>query len=111
MYIFNICDKELKNINGIQHIHPRKQREVAKILKELGYVSIFGSSTRPDCNEKSDIDILLDIDKLNCTKREAYDKIYKVINSPFDLLWLDEINDKVDKYQRKNIVEEAVTLC
>lgn len=105
MYIFNICDKELKKINGIQHIHPRKQRDVAKILKELWYVSIFGSSTRLDCNEKSDIDILLDIDKLNCTKKEAYNKIFKAINSPFDLLWLDEIEGKADKYQRKNIVE------
>lgn len=111
MYIFNICDKTLKNVNGIQHIHPRKQRDVAKLLNELGYISIFGSSTRPDCNEKSDIDILLDIDKLNCTKKEAYDKIYNAINSPFDLLWLDEIEDKVDKYQRKNVVEDAITLC
>ena len=59
MYTFNICDKNIRSIKGIEHIHPRKQRDVAKILKKIKPISIFGSAIRPDCNEKSDIDILL----------------------------------------------------
>ena len=111
MYTFNICDKNIRSVKGIEHIHPRKQRDVAKILKKIKPISIFGSATRPDCNEKSDIDILLDSTKIGVTKKEAYDLICEAINTPFDLLWYDDVIKNASVYQKENIIDKAVTLC
>lgn len=108
--MFNVVEKNLNNIHNINLIHPRKQRDVAKILKELPYITVFGSAIRWDCNEKSDIDILLDINKINCSKKEAYKKIAKNIDSDFDLLWVDEIKDLLNDQQQKEILEKGVEL-
>ena len=108
--MFNVCDKKLNNIHNIRLIHPRKQRIVGLILNKIPRISVFGSSTRWDCNETSDIDILLDINKINCNKSEAYKYIRDIVKSDFDLLWLDEIKDNLNKQQYKNIIERSVDL-
>lgn len=106
--MFNVVEKSLNNIHNINLIHPRKQRDVRNILKELPRITIFGSAIRWDCNEKSDLDILLDVNKVNCSKKEAYKKIAKSINTDFDLLWLDEIEDQLNKQQVRDILEKGV---
>ena len=108
MYTFPIVDKSLCTIHNIEHIHPRKQRLVREILKKIPSFSVFGSSVRWDCNEKSDIDILLDRDEINMTNEEAFKILVQVVNSDFDVLWKDEIENKLNKFQKENIIERSV---
>lgn len=110
MYTFPIVERHLNRIKNIEHIHPRKQRLVAKILKEIPVIRVFGSSIRWDCNEKSDIDLLLDKNDINISKDEIFRKLVKIIASDFDLLWKDEIEDKLNKYERENILNGSVKL-
>lgn len=110
MYTFPIVEKHLSSIKNIEHIHPRKQRMVEKILKEVPVISVFGSATRWDCNEKSDIDLLLNINDINITKEETFNKLAKIINSDFDILWADEIENYLNKYQKDNIINRSVKL-
>ncbi len=108
--MFNVVEKELNNIHNINKIHPRKQRTVSKILKEIPTIKVFGSAIRWDCNEKSDIDILLNKDKVGCSKKEAYKKLVKCIDTDFDLLWEDEIKDNMTENQKENIIDKSVEL-
>ena len=108
MYTFPIVEKTLYNINNIEHIHPRKQRDIGKILEKIPVISVFGSSTRWDCNEKSDLDLLLDIDEIGMTKDEAFRTIASIVNSDFDLLWKDEIITDLNDFQKENILDGSV---
>ena len=108
--MFNVVEKELNNIHNINKIHPRKQRTVKNILKIVPRIRIFGSATRWDCNEKSDIDILLDKKDICCSKKEIYKKLERLIDTGFDLLWEDEINNNITETQKKNIINRSVEL-
>lgn len=108
MYTFPVVDKSLNSIYNIEHIHPRKQRVVRDILKEIPTINVFGSSTRWDCNEKSDLDILLDKGEVSLTKEEAYKILARIINSDFDVLWKDEIINNVNKFQKTNIIDGSI---
>ena len=108
MYTFPVVDKSLCSIHNIEHIHPRKQRLVREILKKIPCFSVFGSSIRWDCNEKSDIDILLDRNEVNMSNEEAFRTLVQVINSDFDVLWKDEIEKKSNKHQKENIIERSI---
>ena len=108
MYKFPVVEKSLNSIRNIEHIHPRKQRLVREILKIVPVVSIFGSATRWDCNEKSDIDILVDKNDVKIPKEELFNKLVHIENINFDLLWKDEIKLKLNKFQKKNIIDESV---
>ncbi len=110
MYTFPVVEKYLKKIKNIEHIHPRKQRIVEKILKEIPVISVFGSSTRWDCNEKSDIDLLLDKNDIKMSKDEVFMKLVKIIDDNFDLLWKDEIEGKLNKYEKENILNRSIKL-
>lgn len=57
MHTFPVVEKSLHSIHNIEHTHPRKQRVVRVILKVIPSISVFGSATRWDYNEKSDINI------------------------------------------------------
>ena len=87
MYTFPVVEKSLNSIHNIEHIHPRKQRVVRDILKVIPKISVFGSATRWDCNEKSDIDILLDRNEIKLTNKEAYKILVNTINSIILILW------------------------
>lgn len=106
--MFNVVEKELNCIHNINKIHPRKQRTVRNILKEIPRIKVFGSAIRWDCNEKSDIDILLNKNKVGCSKKEAYRKLVKCIDTDFDLLWEDEIKDNMTDSQKNNIIDRSV---
>ena len=108
MYKFPVVEKSLNSICNIEHIHPRKQRLVREVLKIVPVVSIFGSATRWDCNEKSDIDILVDKNDVKIPKEELFNKLVHIENINFDLLWKDEIELKLNKFQKKNIIDESV---
>ena len=110
MYTFPIVEKSLNNICNIEHIHPRKQRLVRNILKEIPVINVFGSSTRWDCDENSDIDLLLDRNEVNMTNKDVFQKLVKIINSDFDVLWLDEIDGLLSKNERQNIIESSIKL-
>lgn len=110
MYTFPVVEKSLHSIHNIEHIHPRKQRVVREILKVIPSISVFGSATRWDCNEKSDIDILLDRNEVKMTNDEVFKKLIHTIDSSFDILWLDEIKEGISKYQEKNIIDGSVKL-
>ena len=57
------------SFSGVNRIHPLKQREVKEIVdaarrdENVRRIVIFGSSTRFDCNEGSDLDICIDWSK------------------------------------------------
>lgn len=108
MYTFPIVEKHLSSIKNIEHIHPRKQRVVEKILKEVPVISVFGSSTRWDCNETSDIDLLLNKNDISMSKEEVFSRLARIIDSDFDILWEDEIRDCLDKHQKDNILNRSV---
>lgn len=110
MYTFPVVEKSLNSIHNIEHIHPRKQRVVRDILKVIPKISVFGSATRWDCNEKSDIDILLDRNEIKLTNKEAYKILVNTINSSFDVLWLDEIKGNLNKFQQNNIIDGSIKL-
>lgn len=110
MYTFPIVEKHLNSIKNIEHIHPRKQRIVEKILKEVPVISIFGSATRWDCNEKSDIDLLLNINDISMNKEEVFNKLARIVDSNFDILWEDEIKNSLNKHQEDNIINRSVKL-
>ena len=108
MYTFPVVDKSLQSIYNIEHIHPRKQKLVKRILNEIPVISVFGSSIRWDCNEKSDIDLLLNKNDINMSKDEAFSRLVKIIDSDFDILWEDEIEGSLNKYQKDNILGRSV---
>lgn len=110
MYTFPVVEKSLNSIHNIEHIHPRKQRVVRDILKVIPKISVFGSATRWDCNEKSDIDILLDRNEIKLTNKEAYKILVNTINSSFDVLWLDEIKGNLNKFQQNNVIDGSIKL-
>ena len=108
--MFNVVEKELNSIHNINRIHPRKQRTVRNILKEIPRIKVFGSAIRWDCSETSDIDILLNKDNVGCSKKEAYKKLERCIDTDFDLLWEDEIKDNMMDNQKENIIDRSVEL-
>lgn len=110
MYTFPIVEKRLQKIKNIEHIHPRKQRLVEKILKEIPSFRVFGSSTRWDCNEGSDIDLLLSKKELNMSKEDVFSRLVKIIDSDFDILWDDEIENCLNNNQIDNIINRSVKL-
>ena len=110
MYTFPIVEKRLYDIKNIEHIHPRKQRIIEKILKIIPTFNVFGSAIRWDCNEKSDIDLLIDKNEINISKEEIFNKLAKSIDSDFDILWLDEIENNLNKYQKENILNGSIRI-
>lgn len=108
MYTFPVVEKSLRNIHNIEHIHPRKQRIVKRILEYVPIFSVFGSSVRWDCNEKSDLDILLDKNEIKMSKNDVFRILINNIDSSFDVLWKDEIENCVNKFQRENILNKSV---
>ena len=108
MYTFPVVEKDLYSIKNIEHIHPRKQRVVRDILKEIPVINVFGSSTRWDCNEKSDLDLLLDKSEIEISKEDAFKILSRIINSDFDVLWKDEIINNVNKFQKTNIIDGSI---
>ena len=73
-------------------------------------ISVFGSATRWGCNEKSDIDLLLNKNDVHISKEEVFNKLAKIIDSDFDILWEDEIKNNLNKYQEDNIINRSVKL-
>lgn len=108
MYTFPVVEKELYSIKNIEHIHPRKQRIIKKILNEIPIISVFGSSTRWDCNEKSDLDLLLDKNDIKLSKDEVFRVLARIIDSDFDVLWKDEIENNANEFQKNSIINRSV---
>jgi predicted nucleotidyltransferase len=112
MYNFNICDNRIKDVQGIQHIHPRKQRQVAGIVKKMkpyaDSIRVFGSATRWDCNEKSDLDIAITPED-NVVDIKGLNKLLQQeTNFNFDLLEINDIDKQMSKYQKENIIDKGI---
>ena len=108
MYTFPVVEKSLYSIYNIEHIHPRKQRIIRDILREIPVINVFGSSIRWDCNEKSDLDLLLDKNEIKISKEDAFKILSRVINSDFDILWKDEIINSANEFQKANIIDGSI---
>ena len=108
MYTFPVVEKSLYSIYNIEHIHPRKQRIIRDILREIPVINVFGSSIRWDCNEKSDLDLLLDKNEIKISKEEVFKILTRIVDSDFDILWRDEIIDDVNKFQKDNIIDGSI---
>lgn len=110
--MFNICDKKI-NIKNINLIHPRKQRIVYNIsLASKGLLDnflVFGSSTRWDCNEYSDVDIAITKDSHIKDKKKFFNILSNETDGSFDFLDLSDDNN-LTPLQSKNILEKGVKI-
>lgn len=113
-YRFNVISN---NDNfEINRIHPLKQKsaniifDIVKDDKRINKVIIFGSSTNITCNNKSDIDIMIELKKSYISKDNKNiisDNISKALDYNVDIIWKDTIKNNSNIY---NNIMKGVTI-
>jgi len=94
----------MKDINNIKNqLSEHKHNLIRKY--HLSYIAIFGSVSRNENDENSDIDILVDFDKqIGIEFIDLADELEKILGSKVDLVSKNGIKPKYFEYIKNELV-------